>query len=131
MSKNKNRRPIPRKQSNSPKLKREKEPSGVTMSGGKSLFMMSGDVSDLEGRFSYPEKTSPRPLKEWEPIQEHLDVIKELVEGAWKWYYNTDCKYVDIRVDMRDGCAIMLDRYGRPIDFDQLRHQYTDEENTS
>jgi len=54
--------------------------------------------------------------------------------GEWVWYLNTKCKYVDLRVDMRDGgCIIMVDDgtfTGKKIRIDpkDLEFQYQSDE---
>lgn len=46
----------------------------------------------------------------------------------WSWAYNPDCKYIDLRFDMRDGGFVMrADEEGR-ISLDQLQYQWTDDE---
>lgn len=54
-------------------------------------------------------------------IQETLDKVKK---REWSWSRNMSCKYVDIRIDMRDGGAIMYSGGGGRISTDQLRYQY-------
>lgn len=53
-------------------------------------------------------------------ISEVLDLVRQ---RKWTWTKNWDCKYVDIRIDMRDGGAILFSRADR-ISPDQLRYQY-------
>lgn len=44
----------------------------------------------------------------------------------WCWARNTQCKYLNIRVDMRDGGCIVSDSSGR-IGIDALNWQYSKE----
>lgn len=46
----------------------------------------------------------------------------------WHWFKNTQCKYVNLRIDMRDGGFVLLNRDGQRISLKQLQWQYGDEE---
>lgn len=68
----------------------------------------------------------------WHDHSELKQVIKTISQlsgnethedGKWSWGYNSDCKYLDIRIDMRDGGFILSGRGGR-INLDQLKWQY-------
>lgn len=41
----------------------------------------------------------------------------------WMWIKNMRCKYISLRIDMRDGTFIILDRDGNRISFDDLKRQ--------
>lgn len=76
------------------------------------------------------EDTEPEPEKEifahdgWKSFKEAAEAVQECVNGDWSWMRNGDCKYVSVRVDMRDGHCIIKDRYGKVIDLDKLKHQH-------
>lgn len=61
---------------------------------------------------------------EWDNIQDFIKVLQLMREGNWSWTMNTQCKYVDLRVDMRDGGCIIMDREHRRILPEQLAYQY-------
>lgn len=42
---------------------------------------------------------------------------------AWRWVRNYQCKYISIRIDMRDGGHIIMDRDGTRIDLETLLRQ--------
>lgn len=42
---------------------------------------------------------------------------------GWSWSSNSECKYISIRIDMRDGAFILLNRDGQRISFEQLQYQ--------
>lgn len=67
----------------------------------------------------------------WEEnLDEVMSFVKEAIKDpfeGWQWINNSRCKYVDIRIDMRDGGFIIKDRDGKRISFDQLKHQYKGE----
>lgn len=52
-----------------------------------------------------------------------LENTKEQLTG-WQWIKNSRCKYIELRIDMRDGGFIIKDRDGKRISFDQLKYQY-------
>ena len=42
----------------------------------------------------------------------------------WSWARNWNCKYVNLRIDMRDGGFVMTNSEGERINLEQLRWQY-------
>ena len=48
--------------------------------------------------------------------------------NRWTWVRNMECKYVDLRVDMRDGGFVLRDRNGHRISLEEMMWQYTVEE---
>jgi len=46
---------------------------------------------------------------------------------SWSWARNHQCKYVGLRIDMRDGGFVILNRDGQRISFEQLKWQYRSE----
>lgn len=63
----------------------------------------------------------------WDSIDDFIAVLEQMRAGKWKWVYNSKCKYVDLRVDMRDGACIIKDLEGRRIDPKDLAYQYAEE----
>lgn len=45
-------------------------------------------------------------------------------DRQWCWAYNSECKYLDIRIDMRDGGFILTNRTNKRINLAQLEWQY-------
>lgn len=45
-------------------------------------------------------------------------------EDSWSWAYNWNCKYINLRFDMRDGGFIMTNDAGERINIEQLKWQY-------
>ena len=41
----------------------------------------------------------------------------------WSWLRNPECKYIDIRIDMRDGGFVIKNRGGLRITFEELKKQ--------
>jgi hypothetical protein len=84
-------------------------------------------------------KTDPNPdeiFKEmveanrWhEDLEQAITTIRGLLNAwpKWSWVKNTSCKYIQIKIDMRDGGYVLLDRDGNRISFDQLKWQYSAE----
>lgn len=56
-----------------------------------------------------------------------LENTRDRFEG-WQWINNSRCKYISLRIDMRDGGFIIVDRDGTRISFDQLKYQYGQED---
>lgn len=59
----------------------------------------------------------------WDDIR---DVMAVLNDKRWSWAANTDCKYLNLRVDMRDG-GCLIEANSRRISPKQLRWQYSRE----
>lgn len=60
-------------------------------------------------------------VNEWVPAQEVLDII---TNEEWCWALNVRCKYVELRIDVRDGKCSIKDRDGNPITLEDVRYQY-------
>ena len=52
--------------------------------------------------------------------------MSEMIKG-WSWVRNSPCKYVDIRIDMRNGGCIIKGESGKRISPSQLLYQYSAE----
>lgn len=69
----------------------------------------------------------------WHPKSElaHLiDQILRLTEDGndLSWMRNSNCKYVDIHIDMRDGGFVLMDRERNRISLEQLKWQYSEKD---
>ncbi len=60
----------------------------------------------------------------WVSIDEVTKILSLAKENKWFWFKNTRCKYLNLRVDMRDGHCIIKDRDGNKITIDQLNYQH-------
>ena len=52
-----------------------------------------------------------------------LPVLKAAQEGRWSWTKNFDCKYIEVRIDMRSGHCIIENRNGQRINPEDLASQ--------
>ena len=81
---------------------------------------------------NYKGSTAPLDVKKnnnvWDCIDDFIAVLNEMRAGNWNWYLNTKCKYVGLRVDMRDGGCLIMDSDGNRIDPKDLAWQYRIEE---
>ena len=74
----------------------------------------------------------------WIPLDQLVRVIDVIKRSAashcfkeakdpdlkkWFWYKNSKCKYIDLRIDMRDGAFTLRDREGDLISIEQLEQQ--------
>jgi hypothetical protein len=59
----------------------------------------------------------------WDHIDDVLPVLEAARTGRWSWLENSMCKYIELRIDMRDGGCVIKDRDGKRIEPEQLRHQ--------
>lgn len=60
-------------------------------------------------------------------LQKFVDTILKLSiedDFDWSWAYNSACKYLNLRIDMRDGGFILTNQDGHRIDLPQLEWQY-------
>lgn len=60
---------------------------------------------------------------EWDCVDDVLAVLELARKGEWEWFGNSKCKYIELRIDMRDGYCILRDREGNRISPDELRRQ--------
>lgn len=60
------------------------------------------------------------PPSRWVPLDDVLAVVRD---PRWTWTRNSQCKYLDLRLDTRDGRVFVCDRDGRPIGLEDLRRQ--------
>jgi len=63
----------------------------------------------------------------WDHVDQVLPVIQAMKDRKWHWFLNTKCKYINLRIDMRDGgCLIMVDSgdQKRRINPEDLAYQY-------
>lgn len=59
----------------------------------------------------------------WDHIDDVLPVIEAARAGKWTPYENMACKYIELRIDMRDGGCIIKNAHGERINPDELRKQ--------
>lgn len=59
----------------------------------------------------------------WHHLSDVLPTLKAASRGHWTWYNNFRCKYIELRIDMRDGGCIVRDSKGERIDPETLRKQ--------
>lgn len=62
-------------------------------------------------------------MTKWVPLEGIFEVLSKARKGEWTWTNNPDCKYIDLRIDMRDGCAVISDRDGKQITLPKLAQQ--------
>jgi hypothetical protein len=59
----------------------------------------------------------------WVPIEKIVEVIEQSRAKKWLWPLNWDCKYIVLRIDMRDGHCVIMDRNQKPITLAELQRQ--------
>jgi hypothetical protein len=59
----------------------------------------------------------------WDHVDDALAVIELARAGKWSPYENMQCKYIELRIDMRDGGCLIRDKDGNRIDVTDLRKQ--------
>lgn len=60
----------------------------------------------------------------WDNIDDFIKVLELMRDNKWNWAQNSRCKYVNLRVDMRDGGCIIKDKNGVRIAPKTLEYQY-------
>lgn len=81
----------------------------------------------ISSKLTTEEKTA---MNSWDMIDSVGKVIKMVRAKEWSWVSSADCKYITVRIDMRDGGCIIKDRSGKRIGPDRLAFQYTKENQT-
>lgn len=59
----------------------------------------------------------------WDHFGAILPTLKAISRGDWYWGANSRCKYIEIRLDTRDGGCILYDRERVRISPEQFAHQ--------
>jgi putative alpha-1,2-mannosidase len=60
----------------------------------------------------------------WDHIKDVCAVLSMVSDGSWVWFRNTQCKYIDVRIDMRTGNCIIKNNDGNRINPSDLTYQY-------
>lgn len=64
---------------------------------------------------------------QWDSIEDVIAILRKVATREWTWSRNTECKYLDLRLDMRDGGCIIKNREGVRISPEYLAWQYSKE----
>lgn len=73
-------------------------------------------------------KSSNLPLEQrkekniWDSIDDFLPVVEDIKTKKWSYKYNPEFRYVDIRIDMRDGRCVFMSEKNR-VDISQIKMQ--------
>ena len=64
-------------------------------------------------------------MSEWIPFKSWSSAVLAIITNKlnWSWAGNSRCKYITIRIDMRDGAAVLRDGEGTEITVKQLTQQ--------
>jgi len=65
-----------------------------------------------------------KAANEWDNFNDVVPTLKAARDGSWQWYRNMRCKYIVLRIDMRDLGCIIKDREGERITVSQLQRQH-------
>jgi hypothetical protein len=60
----------------------------------------------------------------WDNIEDVLPILQKMKNDEWDWSRNTRCKYIELRIDMRDGGCIITDRDRIRINPEDLAYQH-------
>lgn len=67
-----------------------------------------------------------KPIEYRGNLFEKVGENQEPEEEYWSWAKNWDCKYINLRFDMRDGGFVMTNQKGERICLEQLKWQWKD-----
>ena len=94
----------------------------------KKLEKRIKELEKARGTDASDDYKSKIDSNSWNMIEELGKAVMETVKLSrkreWSWIKNWDCKYINLRIDMRDGGAILVNRAGKRISPDQLKYQY-------
>lgn len=93
----------------------------LTKAGAQLWLRM---LFDLEKPPKDPELDALRQSNTWNHLRDFVQVWNKMQKGEWQWFANPQCKYVGLRIDMRDGGCLIFDRDGNRITPEQLSHQH-------
>jgi hypothetical protein len=87
--------------------------------------LCTNDLQSADERLIQKEKENV-----WDSINDFLIVLRSSLKdhaktNKWRWVYNPQCKYVNLRVDMRSGHCLIMNGSDTRIDPEHLRYQYS------
>lgn len=96
---------------------------------GFPLLSVCKPCVELNPRLTTAEKNRANIWDKVELLERIAEIgkLEPSGKGYWSWARNWDCKYLDIRVDMRDGGCIVKDSKGVRIGMDALNWQRSEE----
>jgi len=59
----------------------------------------------------------------WVDVNEVVNVVNKAKNDEWNWTKNIRCKYINVRIDMRDGACLVFDNDKKPITVNELLKQ--------
>jgi hypothetical protein len=59
----------------------------------------------------------------WISFDNITNIINLVKSKKWCWTKNSRCKYIEVRIDMRDGNCLVRDRNGIDISLEELLKQ--------
>jgi len=65
---------------------------------------------------------------EWSDLNDVIRIVNASAHGSWSWTRNARCKYIELRIDMRDGKCLIRNRDGLTITLGELQRQYGEDE---
>ena len=96
---------------------------GVSFSVEAVLASVCPDCLAKNPRLTTKEKIASNT---WDHLDDFLDVYVAMKKRKWSWGLNAECKYIDLRVDMRSGKCLMSAK-GERISPRRLAWQYSKE----
>lgn len=93
----------------------------LTKAGAQIWLRMLFDLEKPPKDATLAEK---REANTWDSLKDFGEVWEAVKKGEWHWFANPQCKYVMLRIDMRDGGCLIFDRDGNRITPAQLAHQH-------
>lgn len=70
-----------------------------------------------------PDVQAKMAANQWDHFGDILPTLKAISRGDWYWGANSRCKYIEIRLDTRDGGCLLYDRERVRISPEQFAHQ--------
>ncbi len=82
-------------------------------------------MNTLDNKIETNTWEEPKDLKElFDFVLEASKAKSPIKDRVWSWTKNSECKYIDIRIDMRDGGFILRNRNDKRIELKDLKFQY-------
>jgi hypothetical protein len=99
---------------------------------GPDAYVLAGGQAAVSAHSVQPARTLREPTQEvqeqiksnsWDHLSQVWPILQKMASGGWSWGANTRCKYVDLRIDTRDGGCWIRDRDHVRISPQQLAAQ--------
>ncbi len=99
------------------------EPSAIEVWNRRTPQPTKAQAGAVPQHQPTPDVQAKMAVNQWDHFGDILPTLKAISRGDWYWGANSRCKYIEIRLDTRDGGCLLFDRERVRISPAQFSHQ--------